>query len=55
MASIQAKIKCPHCHKEITVRQKMPFDTDKLWAAVDEMFENMNDGFKKINRIWRTK
>lgn len=49
----QAKIKCPCCGTQITVRAKDisevdPATTAKIWAAADEMFAAMDRGFKKM-------
>jgi len=56
--TMQAKVKCPHCDKEFTVRQvtRGP-DLTKLWAAVDDMFKAIDDGFKKAfdHDYWKRK
>lgn len=46
----QAKIKCPHCGKPITVRQAAPSasEIEKVWAAMDEMFEMMDAQMRKL-------
>lgn len=49
----QAKIKCPHCGKPITVREIKPQiiaaeKVEQIWAAMDEMFEMMHAQMNKL-------
>jgi DNA-directed RNA polymerase subunit RPC12/RpoP len=44
----QARIKCPHCGKMITVRQKESSFTDDLSKEVDALWKAIDTAFKKI-------
>lgn len=53
-----AKVSCPHCGKEVIVRDKGTKVSDenarKIFSAADEMFAAMDRGFKKIfdRKLW---
>lgn len=54
----QAKIVCPHCGKPITVNDRPPIskeNAEKIFAAADAMFKDMQAQFKKIfdPKLWR--
>lgn len=54
----EAKIKCPHCGETVIVRDAGDASAlsaeqeRKIWAAADAMFAAVEDGFRKIGKLW---
>ena len=53
----QARIKCPHCGGNITIRQvegqEVPAaDAAKIWAASDKVFEASDSLFKAMDQMF---
>lgn len=46
----QAKIKCPHCKKDIVVREALKKEQEeRILKAVDSAFDSLEAGTKRIH------